>query len=279
MNRSPITYQDLARKEFPEPLYLITPWLKERNLLMIHSWRGVGKTFFAMAIAQAIASGSQFLKWATNPAPVFYFDCEMGERSLKSRFQLLDRSAQYSVPGTAVEFFTYEHMGGVTWNLADTRNQAALNSYISRAKLIIIDNLSAAVRPIGREDFRAAYFRFRDWLLALVSSGRTVFLIHHSGKEGKQRGISDIEDPLDVVIHLKHPEDWHPTQGTKFDLHFEKGRDLEPAAQESLSIEMNIVDDRVTWLHAPWQEVEKKRRKAKEENFINWNGGDDEELF
>jgi hypothetical protein len=49
-------------------------------------------------------------------------------------------------------------------------------------------------------------------------------MMHHSGKTGAQRGTSKREDLLDTVIHLKHPADYDPSQGARFELHFEKAR-------------------------------------------------------
>ena len=48
--------------------------------------------------------------------------------------------------------------------------------------------------------------------------------IHHSGKNGAQRGTSRREDILDTVIALKRPGDYSPTEGARFEVHFEKHR-------------------------------------------------------
>lgn len=50
--------------------------------------------------------------------------------------------------------------------------------------------------------------------------------MHHSAKSGAQRGTSKREDVLDTVIALKRPKDYEPTQGARFEVHFEKGREL-----------------------------------------------------
>ena len=48
--------------------------------------------------------------------------------------------------------------------------------------------------------------------------------IHHSNKDGKQRGTSRREDVLDTVIGLRHPGSYDPEQGAVFEVHFEKSR-------------------------------------------------------
>jgi putative DNA primase/helicase len=48
--------------------------------------------------------------------------------------------------------------------------------------------------------------------------------MHHGGKGGQQRGTSRKEDVLDAVLHLKHPGDYRPEEGARFEVHFEKSR-------------------------------------------------------
>lgn len=276
---TPITYAALKEKAFKEAPCLLYPWLAEKSLAMIHSWRGIGKTFLAAGIAQAVCSGSPFLKWASNPAPVFHFDCEMGEQRLAKRFELADKAGQYPMHPDLLTILTYEHMGGFTWNLAEYEKQKLLNERIAGSKLIIIDNLSQAVRPIGREDFKSAYMRFRDWMLSVASSGRSVLLLHHSGKEGRQRGISDIEDPLDIVIQLRRPENWKPQHGSIFEFHFEKTRGLDPVDKsvlEPISIEIASTGNTISWLWSSIDEAEEKASHKKTEDFLNWKGDADE---
>ena len=267
------TIGELRRKTFEEPIPMVGPWLREQNLCMIHSWRGTGKTFFALGLAQAVASGSPFLKWFTQESHVFYFDCEMGERALMIRFNLLDASAKYPASHSSLRFLTYQHMGGFTWNLTEKANLDRLTALIEPCKLIIIDNLSAAVRPLKGEDFKTAYNRFRDWMLMIRTSGRSIVLIHHSGKEGKQRGISDIEDPLDVVIQLKRPEDWKPENGTQFDIIFEKGRELEALDQVTVPVDLVTENEKLVWR---WGD---SAIRQKPEEKKNWRKNNDEDLF
>jgi len=69
--------------------------------------------------------------------------------------------------------------------------------------------------------------------LRLRAQGKSILFIHHSGKTGLQRGTSKREDILDTVINLRHTQDYEPTQGACFEVHFEKSRgiygpDVEP---------------------------------------------------
>jgi putative DNA primase/helicase len=52
----------------------------------------------------------------------------------------------------------------------------------------------------------------------------SVLFDHHAGKNKSQRGTSKREDLLDMVITLKHPTDYDPSDGLRCEVHFEKTR-------------------------------------------------------
>jgi hypothetical protein len=49
--------------------------------------------------------------------------------------------------------------------------------------------------------------------LLLRRQGKSVFLLHHDGKGGQQRGTSKKEDVLDTVISLRRPPGYTADQG------------------------------------------------------------------
>jgi hypothetical protein len=66
---------ELLTRRFPPKESLLSPWVRLQDLVMIYSKRGVGKTHLCLALAYAIASGGQFLKWAApEPRRVLYID-------------------------------------------------------------------------------------------------------------------------------------------------------------------------------------------------------------
>lgn len=281
MTEPPHDWVDLNEVEFPEKSFVIDPWMEQGSLCMIHSWRGIGKTFFSLGLSQAVATNSPFLKWSTNIENVLYFDCEMGRQALTERFAMINRAAMFRLQRNGVRLFTFENMGGVTWNLADRDCQKMMDDIIGDTKLLVIDNLSAACKPSGREDFRTAYGKLRDWLISLKERRISVLIVHHSGKEGKQRGISDIEDPLDIVIQLRRPDNWKITDGTVFEFHFEKTRCLspkDPSVLEPIQIEIRPKgDDDIEWFYSTVADEEEKRRAKKEESLKEFRGKKDDD--
>jgi putative DNA primase/helicase len=63
-----------------------------------------------------------------------------------------------------------------------------------------------------------------EFLIQLRAQGYAVILTHHAGKNGSQRGRTDNDDILDLVIQLKARDGWSPGDGLEFALEFEKNR-------------------------------------------------------
>jgi hypothetical protein len=118
-------------------------------------------------------------------------------------------------------------------DLATEQGQKLLEQYITDdIDLIIVDNLSCLVRS-GKENDGESWLPIQEWALKLRAKGKSILFIHHSNKNGRQRGTSRKEDVLDNVICLKHPITYTSEQGALFEVHFEKarhlyGKDIEP---------------------------------------------------
>jgi len=209
--------------DLPERKELLSPWLPEQGLAMVHAARGVGKTFFGLGCAFAVGTGGDFLRFnAPNPRPVLYIDGEM------SAVVMQERMIQLMLPNGyegQIEIITpdLQPKNQKSINLSDEEFQYALEPFIERASLIIVDNISTLVRG-GKENESESWQPVQDWALRQRSSGRSVLFIHHSNKDGKQRGTSRREDVLDTVIGLRHPASYDPEQGAVFEVHFEKSR-------------------------------------------------------
>jgi KaiC/GvpD/RAD55 family RecA-like ATPase len=202
--------------------YLLEPWLPGESIVMVHSWRGVGKTHFAMEVAWAVATGQPFLKWnAPQARSVLYLDGEMSQRTFLRRVRRLSESSAIPVTDTRLEFIPrckqkYRSMP----DLSTKEAQTELIQYLSGVDLLVIDNVSTLVR-----DDITAWFDLQQWLLTLRARGMSVLLVHHDNKKGGQLGMSQREHVLDETIHLKRPEGYTPEDGAMFEIHFTKSRD------------------------------------------------------
>src|SRR3972149_5115748 len=92
---------DFIARELPVREAMLSPWLLNQSLAMIHSWRGIGKTHVALGIAYAVASGGNFLDWsATAPKKVLFIDGEMPGSALQDRLAaIISSSDNEAKPG------------------------------------------------------------------------------------------------------------------------------------------------------------------------------------
>lgn len=234
-----VTVGELVQMAIPPRENLLTPWLPMQGLAMVYAPRGIGKTFFALNVAYAVASGGEFLCWqAMQAQPVLYIDGEMPVISMKER--LIDVISMHESVATmdALRIITPDlQQDYMMPDLATLEGQQALEPYLQGIKLIVVDNISTLCRS-GRENESEGWITVQEWALRQRSAGRSVLFVHHAGKGGNQRGTSKREDVLDTVINLKRPIDYEPSHGASFEIHFEKTRGFSGEDAEPLSCQL-----------------------------------------
>lgn len=247
---------DFLRQELPPREMLLVPWLAKQGLAMIHAYRGIGKTHVALGVAYAVATGGEFLGWkAPRPAGVLLLDGEMPASALQDRLNAVTNgNGQDIVAPFKIMTPDLQPKGRTQFNLADVADQEALEPYLEGVDLIIVDNLATLVRT-GKTNDAESWLPIQEWALHQRACGRSILFIHHSGKNGMQRGTSAKEDVLDTVISLRQPSNYDPKQGARFELNYEKsrgffGNDAEP-------FEAALVTDpngRMTWTTRPLED-------------------------
>jgi hypothetical protein len=217
---------DFLSREIPPRSALLGPTILSQSLMMVHSWRGVGKTHFCLNIGYALASGGQFLKWrAPEPRKVLLVDGEMPAPTLQERLAYIVRAAQTPAPPGYFRLMTPDFQEGSMPDLATLEGQEAVDLAVQDdTALIIVDNLSCLMRRGGGENEAESWLSVSEWALRHRAAGRSILFVHHSGKNGAQRGTSKREDLLDLVLVLKHPTDYDPAEGARFEVRFEKAR-------------------------------------------------------
>ncbi len=214
---------DFLTLKIPPRDHILAPWLPPQGLAMVYAPRGVGKTFFALGVAYAVASAGEFLGWkAPQPQGVLFIDGEMPAAVLQERIANIVTSSDVE-PSAPLQLITPDRQPIRMLDLTDIEDQAVLTRHLDNIALIIVDNISTLCRT-GRENEAEDWLPVQQWALQQRASGRSVLFVHHAGKGGAQRGTSRREDILDTVIALKHPPDYTPDQGASFEVHFEKSR-------------------------------------------------------
>lgn len=227
--------EELEKLELPERESIIEPWLLKGALAMIFALRGLGKTWFTLALAIAVATGKKFMAWnVTKARSVLLIDGEMTLKSLVDRLKLL---GQGCIPDNLF-LLSSERL----WiddnpvNLNDRDSQQRINVLLQdmekigkRPELIIFDNLSSLCSG-GEENSNSDLSEFLGWLITLRHQGYTIIQVHHAGKSGDQRGASRREDLLDTSIKLSAPKaDDDCAGGAKFLVEFTKTRGERPS--------------------------------------------------
>ncbi len=212
-------------RQFDPVEQVLGPFLPTQGLCMVHAPRGTGKTHVAMGIACAVAAGATFLDRWVAPAPrrVLFIDGEMPAVLLQERFARTIASIGASPAPDSFHIVAADLEPDGLPDLADPQAQGYYESVVSPADLIIVDNLSTICRSM-RENEADTWGPVQSWLLKLRRAGKSVVLIHHSGKSGGQRGTSRKEDVLNSVIGLKRPPGYSAEQGARFEIHYEKAR-------------------------------------------------------
>lgn len=214
--------------KIPPVEYLLDPLLKHQGLAMIHGYRGLGKTHVSIGIAVAVASGGSFLRWsAPQPQGVLFVDGEMPAAALQERFINAVRSGGREIK-SPLDIITPDLLPEEVHRVPDLSTldgQALMDAQLrDDHKLIILDNLSCLTSSVENEG--EGWLPVQDYALRKRSEGRSVLMMHHSGKNGQQRGTSRREDVLDTVVQLRRPSDYSPEQGARFEVHIEKGRHI-----------------------------------------------------
>jgi putative DNA primase/helicase len=238
-----MTAAELLRRDLPPRGMVLHPVIPERGLAMVYAPRGIGKTYFSLGVAYAVASGGSFLRYsAPKPRRVLIVDGEIPLQTLQARFA--QTAAGSDAQPHADEYLRIvaadDHDSDFP-DLATTEGQTALAPFVADADLIILDNLSTLARS-GKENEAEGWTPIQSWLLALRRAGKAVLIVHHSGKGGDQRGTSKREDILDTVIKLTRPEGYAATDGARFMVELTKARGIAGDDAQSFEAKLEIRD-------------------------------------
>ena len=234
--------------EVPPRDFIVEPFLPERGLIEIYARTGVGKTTFALALALAAASGQSFFNWRVKkPWKVLYVDGEMAAREMQDRIHAASKYFKQD-PKTIFDlrFISRDLETKGLPDIGDLTGQAWFESDLQWADLIFFDNISC-LWWTGRENDADAWSIIQQWLLKLRAAGKSVVMLHHSGKNGSSRGSSRRHDVLDTVVKLERPYDHLQKDGAKFEVHFEKSRGFVGNAAQPVGLVHTLSDGVSDW--------------------------------
>ncbi len=214
----------LLELRIPARSYILKPIFREKDLAMVYAARGIGKSWVAEGIAAAIASGGRFLEWTAETARrVLLVDGELPLETIQERLRINREAYDHgSLENLRILARDIQDPGQMP-NLSDPKGQEKLETHLDGIAVVILDNVSTLFHG-GIENEAESWECAQEFLLRLRQRGIMAAYVHHAGRSGNPRGTSKREDILDTILELKHPKDYSPTQGARFELHYAKSR-------------------------------------------------------
>ena len=251
------------KKDHKDRRFIMSPWLRQGDLVLLYAPSGVGKTRMAVRMACALCTGTPFLRWSPQRSyNVSYFDGEMGKISILKLFRQTADGMGVDIPYIGLRCYPYdEFKGGKLPDLSNPKHQELYDKLSLPSEIIIIDNILTAARlQSARDNDFSQWERIEPWIMKKRSEGKCVVLIHHSGKSGDQLGTSTRIKVMDSVIHLRDsilvpPEDF---KTKALDWRFEKKRDFSPEEAQPLYMEFREHEGRQNW---HWDLFYEKRKR------------------
>jgi hypothetical protein len=208
---------DLLAADIAPRRDLLAPLLASDGAALVYGPAGIGKSFFALSLAWAVAAGGSFLGWQSpRPHRVLYVDGEMGAAALRERLAL------FGPPPAGLAICPHDLTEGPLLDLAEDDGLLRLMAAWDQPELVVLDTLSSLAGLRSGDGER--WDRLQQFLLHQRLHRRAMLLVHHANREGAMRGTTRHEDALDLVMALRRPDDGPPAGNARFEIHFEKAR-------------------------------------------------------
>ncbi len=208
INDSLIELNEYLKMDLPDLPYYLTPWLRRGSIAMIFAKAGIGKTWIGLTIAAAVTHHLPIGPWNVDTAAgVLYVDGEMSCVDLQDRLDLLTSNlADDHKPLGILSADIMQSKNVFSPNLNEQFWRDAITEYLEnnpQYRIIILDNLSCLTPGID-ENKKEDWDDIDKWLLQLRFKGISAIIIHHAGKQNKQRGTSAREDHFDAIIKISN---------------------------------------------------------------------------
>lgn len=194
------TISDIKKSSIKKD-FIVDNIMKSNGLYCLVARPKVGKSLFALQLANAIATGSSFLGFSTKPSPVLYISTEM------SCTQIADRIEKMNLEFNDNNFLLKEQ--GVNerkLNLMDLQLDFQEFSLDYNGKFVIIDMLCGVNMDNGydlnnyQDIGQYVIPKFRE---LCRKYGFTILLIHHLNKNNTSLGSTAIDGSVDGKLTLK----------------------------------------------------------------------------
>jgi hypothetical protein len=219
------TAGELLAEDIRQRGFLLDPWLREAESVLLYAPTGAGKSFLALSAAIAVADGGKLLGWAAGTCPethdgkgwrVIYVDGEMHLGDLQERLRGLLAGAEGTNREQVLSNLTLisrQGQSGEGWfpSITDTEGVAFYRNLVREhdADLIVFDNFST-LGEVEDENAASSFNAIVTTLLSLKQMGVATMLVHHAGKNGNMRGSTKLAATFEVIVKLDVKDKWLP---------------------------------------------------------------------
>ena len=245
---------EILYDDYPNRKIYVEPIITSHTINMIYAPTGVGKTYLALHLAIALASGTKFLNYKTNHTPkVLYIDGEMGYQAISDRVKCIVAALKTPIAAGNLQFISFEEFKNNP-NLSNLDQQPSFEEKFKPYDVVIVDNLDTTTYPTSIKDSDLQmWLRLRPWLLRLRSEGKCIILIHHANAQGGMYGTTKISNSLDLGVALKPITfNYSTSSDNRFRLDFFKGRFLKDEQKQSQWVEVFSENNTTTFTAEPW---------------------------
>ncbi|HIB01107.1 MAG TPA: AAA family ATPase [Phycisphaerales bacterium] len=238
----PISLEELRESCRERPEDILLPFIREGDATLIYSPSGVGKSFYALGIAVAIASGSEFLGYTAPKArKVLYLDGEMSKWQLKSRVDASitpkNNKLAYqnlSLANRELSDYLFPDIGS-----KDGWKWAYREVIRSGVEVVVFDNFSTLALGVEDENNAGSFNNTLELILRLKKQGVLPILLHHSNKTGNSyRGTTKIEAIFSNIISLEKTNAIDLSLGAGFKVKFTKNRNEYAEETETRTVQL-----------------------------------------
>lgn len=159
------------------------------------------KSIISMYMAICVSQGKPFFGYETQKGPVLIIDNENNHSIIKSRYEALIKGLKLNKEEIDIRYLLREGKMDDNTFVANVMNYVKENNI----KLVIIDTLlrSHSLEENSSKDMNFLY----DQFCRLLINDAAVFFLHHTSKDGRYRGSSDILGQVDSMFELEREKD------------------------------------------------------------------------
>jgi putative DNA primase/helicase len=224
-----------AERDGPVARPVLGPLLRRGCVTLLTGPRGVGKSWLALAMAQAVARGGSLAGWRTHKDQrAVFLDAAGSEALLRARLAAL---AGGSPPPALVIAPGDAQVHGLP-DLADESGRTALDRLVADAGLVVIDGLVALVQAGRGVGLR--WSALSGWLRVLRRRGVAVLLVETS----EPRAIAALAD---TVLRLERPADATAEPGLRMTVRLAAVRAPADDTDRVFGLHMALRDGGAVW--------------------------------